>query len=59
MGPLLFNLYINDLPSVCTTCNVEPYVEDSKLNLSFSRKEIEGGLEDLKADLLLVASWCC
>ena len=23
------------------------------------RKEIEGGLEDLKADLLRVASWCC
>ena len=59
LGPLLFNLYINDLPSVCTTCHVESYVDDSKLYLSFSRKEIEGGLEDLKADLLRVASWCC
>ena len=59
LGPLLFNLYINDLPSVCTTCHVESYVDDSKLYLTFSRKEIEGGLEDLKADLPRVASWCC
>ena len=42
--PFLFNLYINDLPSICNICNVESYVNNSKLYLSF---------------LLRVASWCC
>ena len=59
LGPLLFNLYINDLPLVCKTCKVESYVDDSKLYVSFSNKEINGGLDDLKQDLLRVAAWCC
>ena len=56
LGPLLFNLYINDLPSVCTTCHVKSYVDGSKLYLSFSRKEIEGGLEDGSCRGLIAAS---
>ncbi len=59
LGPLLFNVCINVLPTVCTTCNVESFMDDSKLYLSFPRIGIKGGLEDLKADLLPVASWCC
>lgn len=57
--PLIFNLCINDLPSVCKTCDVESYVDDSKLYLSFSRKETEGGVEDLRGDLLRFMSWSC
>ena len=45
------NLYINDLPLVCKTCKVESYVDDSKLYVSFSNKETNGGLDDLKQDL--------
>lgn len=59
LGPLLFNLYINDLPSVCQTCNVESYVDDSKLYISFSNKDVNGGLDNLRHDLNRVASWCC
>ena len=60
-GPssLLFNLYINDLPLVCKTCKVKSYVDDSQLYVSFSNKEIDGGLDDLKQDLLRVAALCC
>ena len=54
LGPLLFNLYINDLSLVCKTCKVESYVDDSKLYVSFSNKGINGGLDDLKQDLLQV-----
>ena len=57
LGLLLFNLCINDLPLVCKTCKVESHVDDSKLNVSFSNKEINGGLDDLKQDLLRVAAW--
>ena len=59
LGPLLFNLYINDLPSICRTCNVESYVDDSKLFLSFPKREMDGGLQYLTEDLLRVTSWCC
>ena len=48
LGLLLFNLYINDLPSVCKTCNVESYVDDSKLYLSFPGKDAANGVTALK-----------
>ena len=47
LRPLLFNLYINDLPSTCRTCNVESYVDDFKLFLSFPKREMDSGLEYL------------
>ena len=58
LGPLLFNIYINDLPSICKNCKVESYVDDSKLYISFPNKDIDKGLEDLKQDLLRIAAWC-
>ena len=38
LGPLLFKLYINDLPTACAHCKVKSYVDDSKLYASFSNK---------------------
>ena len=29
LGPILFSLYINDLPSVCTGCEVQMYADDT------------------------------
>ena len=29
LGPVLFSLYINDLPSVCTGCEVQMYADDT------------------------------
>ena len=47
LGPLLFNIYTHDLPSVCQNCNIKSYVEDSTLYVSFSNKDANGGLDKL------------
>lgn len=57
LGPLLFNLYINDLPSICEACKVESYVDDSRPSF-FCNKDTGKCLEGLRRDLLGVA-WCC
>lgn len=31
LGPILFSLYINDLPSVCTGCVIQMYADDTVL----------------------------
>ena len=35
LSPLLFHIYLNDLPLAPSSCNLESYVDDSKLFLSF------------------------
>ena len=39
LGPMLFSLYINDLPDAMRTCSVESYVDDTKLFLSFATND--------------------
>ena len=35
LDPLLFTLYFNDLPNIVSNCEIESYVDDTKLFLSF------------------------
>ena len=35
LGPLLFNIYVNDLPSVPKNCSSQCYVDDTNLLMSF------------------------
>ena len=35
LGPMLFGVYVNDLPSTPKHCLVESYVDDTKLYMSF------------------------
>ncbi len=39
LGPLLFSLYINDLPSVCTGCDVQMYADDTVIYVHAKTKE--------------------
>ncbi len=59
LGPLLFTVYMNDLPKAVSDCNIESYVDDTKTFLSFSLSEADLGLLRLSQDLRNIAEWCC
>ena len=59
LSPLLFCIYLNDLPSVSQNSSLESYVDDSKVLLSFPLCEIDTAIKNLEQDLHRVAIWCC
>ena len=59
LSPLLFCIYLNDLPLAIEMCRIESYVDDSKILLSFSIKDSTSAEQNLEKDLLRVAAWCC
>ena len=59
LGPALFSIYINDLPTTPIACPLESYVDDAKIYLSFSFKDINVAEIQLTDDLRRIAAWCC
>ena len=59
LGPMLFNLYINDLPSAVKSSCTDSYVDDTKICCSFSAKNMNSCLVKMTEDLRLIAGWCC
>ena len=59
LSPLLFCIYTNDLPTVTQSYNLNSFVDDSKISMSFSIKEVSDAKHKLETDLHLVAEWCC
>ena len=59
LSPLLFCIYTNDLPTVMQSCNLNSFVDDSKISMSCSIKEVSDAKHKLETDLRLVAEWCC
>jgi hypothetical protein len=55
----LFCIYANDLPSVTQVCDLDFFVDDSKILLSFSIEDVVDAKHNLENDLCHVASWCC
>jgi hypothetical protein len=47
------------LPSITPTCQLESYVDDSKLLLSFLIWDTNIALGKMTQNLLEVARWCC
>jgi hypothetical protein len=58
LGPLLFSIYVNDLPSAAKNCSSESYVDDTKLLLSFRINDSDTALTDLNEDLIRIRNWC-
>ena len=58
LGPLLFNIYVNDLPSVPENCSSQCYVNDTKLLMSFQLHNQHEAIAKLNKDLLSFRNWC-
>ena len=59
LSPLLFCIYLNDLPGAPQFCRHESYVDDSKVLLSFPVADVIDAKFKLEDDLRNVATWCC
>ena len=59
LGPLLFTLYMNDLPTVIKFSIIKSYVDDTKIYLSCASKDIHSCLNQVTQDLERFAAWCC
>ena len=56
LGPLLFILYINDLPLYMKNCCIDMYADDSTLHLSCDNfKSLQSKVQE---DLFQVEKWC-
>ena len=58
LGPMLFSIYVNDLPLAPLSCFTESYVDDTKLYISFPVHDWAKSVTDLNADLLHIRNWC-
>ena len=56
LGPLLFLLYINDLPNITKNCQIKLFADDTVVYVSHT--EPISALNYLQDDVDLIASWC-
>ena len=59
LSPLFFSTYLNDLLGAPQFCQLESYVDDSKVLLSFPVNDLNDARIKLEEDLRKVAIWCC
>ena len=59
LGPMLFTLYMNDLPPVTKFSNIESYVDDTKIYISCASKDIHSCMQQVSEGLENIAGWCC
>lgn len=57
LGPLLFSLYINDLPLQLSHCNIHMYADDVQLTLGFPINALTEYVAKLNNDLSRIHCW--
>lgn len=57
LGPLLFSLYINDLPNQLSKCKIHLYADDVQLILSSPVQNMALGIASLNEDLQKIHLW--
>jgi len=58
LGPILINIYVNNLPSVPQSCKSKTYVDDNKLYITFPVQQRAFAVEDMNKDLTKIRNWC-
>jgi len=58
LGPLLFSIYTNVVPSAPQKCSVQSYAYDTKLVISFKMKDAVIAFADLRDDLHAISQSC-
>ena len=51
LGPFLFNIYVNDLPTIPQNSMSKMYVDDNKLSLTFPVQRCESAIDKMNNDL--------
>ena len=57
LGPLLFSIYTNDLPSIPRHSSPRCYVDDTKLILNFNLQDQANTITKLNEDLCRIRNW--
>ena len=57
LGPILFNIYVNDLPLVPRSCTPDCYVDDSKFYISFPIHDSTKAMIEINDDLVRIRNW--
>ena len=58
LGAILFNIYVNDLPSVPQCCKSKTYVDDNKLYITLPVQQCPSTVADMNRDLTKIRNWC-
>lgn len=57
LGPLLFSLFINDLPSAIRHSSYHLYADDVQIYFPFKMPHVVEAVSNINSDLLTVSSW--
>jgi len=57
LGPLLFSLYVNDLPNILTKCDMHMYADDVELHVSCPVSQINECVRVCNSELDMVCKW--
>lgn len=57
LGPLLFSMYINDLPNVASVASVLMYADDVALLVSSKLSDLNDCIRNLNRELIAISDW--